>query len=41
MKKNLSEFETYLQLLDNEFTVIGLTETWLNDSSCEIYGINA
>ena len=40
IKKNLSEFETYLQLLDHEFTVIGLTETWLNDSSCEIYGIN-
>ena len=40
IKKNLSEFETYLQLLDHEFTVIGLTETWLNDSSCEICGIN-
>ena len=36
----MSEFETYLQLLDHEFTIIGLAETWLNDSSCKSYGIN-
>ena len=39
IRKNLSEFEIYLQLLDHELTIISLTETWLNDSSCEIYGI--
>ena len=36
----MNEFGIYLQLLDHEFTIIGLTETWLNDYSCEIYGIN-
>ena len=40
IRKNLSEFEIYLQLLDHEFTIICLTETWLNDSFCEIYDIN-
>ena len=40
IRKNLSELESYLEVLDHEFSIIGLTETWLNDSSCEIYGIN-
>ena len=38
--KNLSELESYLEVLDHEFSKIGLTETWLNDASCEIYGMN-
>ena len=37
MKSNLSNFENYLQLLQNEFTVIGITETWLNNTTCQLY----
>ena len=40
IRKNRSELESYLELLDHVFSIIGFTETWLNDSSCEIYGIN-
>ena len=40
IRKSLSESESYLKVLDHEFSIIGLTETWLNDSSCEIYGMN-
>ena len=39
MSKNIKEFETYLDLLKHEFTVIGLTETWLKESNCDLYGI--
>ena len=39
MSKNIHQFETYLDLLKHRFTVIGLTETWLKDSNCDLYGI--
>ena len=37
IRKNLSEWETHL---DHGFSKISFTETWLNDSTCEIYGTN-
>ena len=39
MKQNLSAFENYMQLLDHQFTVIGFTETWLQDDSHDLYGL--
>ena len=39
MSKNIKEFETYLDLLKHKFTLIGLTETWLKESNCDLNGI--
>ena len=39
MKKNLYKLDAYLDTLDYTFTVIGLSETWLQDSNCDVYGI--
>ena len=39
MKANLSCFENYLQSLLIEFAVLGITETWLNDSNYDRYHI--
>ena len=37
IRANLQNFESYLQLLNIEFSVIGITETWLDDISCLLY----
>ena len=37
IRVNLQNFESYLQLLNIEFSVIGITETWLDDISCLLY----
>ena len=37
-RKNLGAF--YLNILKHEFTVIALTETWLNDNDCDLYGLS-
>ena len=37
MKKNITNFESFLDLLDHDFTVIGLTETWLSECDCDLY----
>ena len=37
IRKNLSELESYLEVSDHEFSIIGLTETWLNDSSWNLW----
>ena len=39
-KKNLSDFATYLSLLKHNFSVIGLSETWLNDENSDLYDID-
>ena len=39
-RKNLGAFENYLNILKHEFTVIALTETWLNDNDCDLYGLS-
>ena len=40
LKKNLTEFESYLDMLSHKFTIIGFTETWLSDADSELYGPN-
>ena len=40
-RKNLVAFENYLDILKHEFTVIGLTKTWLNDNDFDpVYGLS-
>ena len=40
MKANLTSFDIFLQNLEFEFSVIGITETLLTDSNCDLYNIN-
>ena len=40
VRANLVEFESYVQLLHTEFQIIEVTETWLNEASCGLYGMN-
>ena len=40
MKKNIAQFESFLDLLDHDFTVVGLTETWLNECDCNLYKLD-
>ena len=37
--KNLSKFEAYLHTLQNNFTVIGISETWLNETNASLYDL--
>ena len=39
ISKNLCSFETYLDFIRYNFTIIGLTETWLNDTNYDTYGL--
>lgn len=39
IKMNLGSFEAYLNMLDHQFNIIGITETWLNDSTCGLYSV--
>ena len=38
-RKNHGDFENYLNMLNHDFTVIGLSETWLNDNDSDLYGL--
>ena len=38
LKKNNASLDAYLFLLDIKFTAIGITETWLQDHDCDLYG---
>ena len=38
-KKNLGNFENFLNILKHDFTVIGLSETWLSDNDGDLYGL--
>ena len=38
-RKNLGDFENYLNMLNHDFTIIGLSETWLNDNDSDLYGL--
>ena len=40
MKANLTSFEICLQNLEFEFSVIGITKTWITDSNSDLYNIN-
>ena len=37
--KNLSQFEDYLHILNLSFTVVGISETWLNVSNKDCYAL--
>ena len=37
--KNLDSFVDYMKNLDHELTFIGLSDTWLNTNSKELYNI--
>ena len=40
IRANLQNFESYLQLLNIDFFVIGITETWLDYTSCLLYSMS-
>ena len=39
IRKNLGSFEITLENLQHEFSLIGITETWLKDDDCDLYAI--
>ena len=39
-EKNLGNFENYLNMLNHDFTLIGLSETWLNDDDSDLYSLS-
>ena len=39
LKANLSQLESYMQGLLIEFAILGITETWLNESNYDVYHI--
>ena len=40
ISKNLNNFDTYLNSLNHEFSVIGLSETWLKPDTVDIFGLD-
>ena len=40
MMKNMSQFENYLQNIHHKFTFIGLSETWINEGTADLFSIN-
>ena len=40
IKRNLTAFENYLEILQYDFSIIGLTETWLTDYDYNLYNIS-
>ena len=40
LKQNFAGLERYLGLLNMKFTIIGVTETWLDEYDCDLYGLN-
>ena len=38
--KNLNSLESYLNTLNHEFTIVGLTETWLQNENNGLYSLN-
>ena len=40
VSKNLSSLESYLKMLKHEFTILGLTETWLQNENNDLYSLN-
>ena len=37
INENLNAFEFYLDMLQMYFSIIGITRTWLNKSTCDLY----
>ena len=40
ISQNLSSFENYLDLIQYDLTIIGLTETWWNYTNYDLYGLH-
>ena len=40
VSKNLNSLESYLKMLKHEFTIVGLTETWLQNENNDLYSLN-
>ena len=40
IRQNVTKFETFLEMLNLEFTIIGLTETRLHDHDCNLYNLS-
>ena len=40
IKRNLTSIESYLDLLNHHFTLIGITDTWFRDYDCDLYNIS-
>ena len=40
IRKNLGYFEVYLKALDYNFSLIGISETWLQDNTCDLFHID-
>ena len=40
IQKNLQEFDNFLHNLNHSFSVIGFSETWLNQSNSSLYNLN-
>ena len=38
--KNMSHFVNYLQNIHHKFTFIGLSETWINEGTADLFSIN-
>ena len=38
-KKNLCDFANYLNLLNYQFSVVALSETWFHENECDLYDI--
>ena len=37
LKANMDDFENYMNMLNIKFSIIGVTETWLNDATRDLY----
>ena len=37
---NLGSLEVYLQCLNFDFSIIGISETWLSDNNCDLFYLN-
>ena len=40
IKANLGDFDNYMRMLNLDFSIIGVTETWLNDINYDLYGLD-
>lgn len=39
MKHNLHDFYLYLKCLNYDFSIMGISETWLRDDNCDLYAL--
>ena len=40
IKANIGDFDNYMRMLNLDFSIIGVTETWLNDINYDLYGLD-